>query len=188
MIKTILLAVLASLAISAQPVLAQPAKPVEKDAKTQQVAPNIAEFDKHLAQMQENMKQMDALMEKINKTQDPKERQQLLQQYWTAMQGAMGTMHGMWGRGGLGCCMGGPGMGPGMGYGMMGGPGMMGGSGMGGPMMGWGHMQGYYSNLTPEQQKQHQYMTDQYMRMQQLMLDHMMQHQYWMNQPAPAPK
>ena len=58
MIKTILLAVLASLVISAQPALAQPAKPVEKGAKTQQVEPNIAEFDKHLAQMQENMKRM----------------------------------------------------------------------------------------------------------------------------------
>ena len=94
--KMILLAVLASVVISAQPVLAQQADPVEKSAKMQQVAPNIEEFDKHLAQMQENLKQMDALMEKISKTKDPKERQQLLQQYWTAMQGAMGTMHGMW--------------------------------------------------------------------------------------------
>ncbi len=183
--KTILLAMLASIVISAQSVHAEQTKPAGKGAQTQQAAPNIAEFDKHLAQMQENLKQMDALMEKIRQTQNPQERQQLLQQYWTAMQGAMGTMHGMWGQGGMGPgMMGGSGM---TGYGMMGGRGMGPGM-MGGPMMGWGQMQGYYSNLTPEQQKQRQYMTDQYMRMQQLMLDHMMQHQYWMNQSLPAPK
>lgn len=56
-------------------------------------------------------------------------------------------------------------------------------------MGGWGHMRGYYNQLTPEQMKQRQYMSDQYMRMQQFMIDQMMQHQYWMNpgQP-PAPK
>lgn len=181
--RTILLAMLASIVISAQPVHAEQTKPAGKGAQTQQAAPNVAEFDKHLAQMQENLKQMDAMMEKIRQTQNPQERQQLLQQYWTAMQGAMGTMHGMWGQGGLGCCTGGPGAG----RGMMGGPGM-GGMMMGGPMMGWGHMRGYYSSLTPEQQKERQYMTDQYMGMQQLMLDHMIQHQYWMNQSLPAPK
>ena len=61
------------------------------------------------------------------------------------------------------------------------GPGMM----MGGPMMGWGHMRGYYSNLTPEQLKQRQYMMDHYMPMQQMMMDHMMQHQHEMwGQPS----
>lgn len=193
--KTILLAVLAAAAMSAQPVLAQQPKPAEKGAQAQPAAPNIAEFDKQVERMHEHLKQMDALMEKIRKTQNPQERQQLLQQYWVAMQDAMGMMHGMWGPGGMGCCMGGPGMGHGMmggpgmgpgtkgGHGMMGGPGMMGGSGMG-----WGQMQGYYSNLTPEQQKQRQYMTDQYLRMQQMMMDRMMQHQYWMGQPQPATK
>jgi len=47
-------------------------------------------------------------------------------------------------------------------------------------MMGWGHMGGYYSKLTPEQQRQRQYMMDQYMPMQQMMMDHMMQHQQYM--------
>ena len=56
---------------------------------------------------------------------------------------------------------------------------------MGGPMMGWGHMRGYYSSLTPEQLKQRQYMMDQYMGMQQMMMDHMMQRQQWMT-PSPA--
>lgn len=166
--KAILLAVLASTAISVQPMLAQTAKPADKPAQTQQAKPDIAEFDKQVAQMDENLKQMDALMDKIRQTKDPQERQQLLQQYWTAMQGAMGTMHGMWGPGGMGCCMGGPGMGRGM--------------------MGWQQMHDYYSNLTPEQMNQRQYMTDQYMRMQQRMMDHMMQHQYWMNQSQPAGK
>ncbi len=47
-------------------------------------------------------------------------------------------------------------------------------------------MRGYYSNLTPEQLKQRQYMTDQYLPMQQMMMDHMMWHQQRMN-PTPAP-
>ena len=62
------------------------------------------------------------------------------------------------------------------------GPGMM----MGGPMMGWGHMRGYYSNLTPEQLQQRQYMMDQYLPMQQMMMDQMMWHQRWMNPQPPA--
>jgi hypothetical protein len=62
------------------------------------------------------------------------------------------------------------------------GPGMM----MGGPMMGWGHMRGYYSSLTPEQLKQRQYMMDQYLPMQQMMMDQMMWHQRWMNPQPPA--
>ena len=57
---------------------------------------------------------------------------------------------------------------------------------MGAPMMDWGHMRGYYSNLTPEQLKQRQYMMEQYLPMQQMMMDHMMWHQQWMN-PTPAP-
>jgi len=172
--KSILIAALVATVITAQSVLAEQPKPAKKQSQTQQMAPNPAEFDKQLAQIQENMNQMQAQMEKIRQTQNPQERQQLLQQHWTTMQDAMGMMHGMWGSGGMGCCMGGPGMG----HGMM----------MGGPMMGWGQMQGYYSNLTPEQQKQRQYMMDQYLPMQQMMMDHMMQHQYWMGQPQPAPK
>ncbi|TDN62147.1 hypothetical protein B0G77_5681 [Paraburkholderia sp. BL10I2N1] len=61
------------------------------------------------------------------------------------------------------------------------GPGMMGGTGPG-----WRHMGGYYSCLTPEQLRQRQYMTDQYLRMQQEMMDNMMWQQYWMGPPAPT--
>jgi hypothetical protein len=38
----------------------------------------------------------------------------------------------------------------------------------------------YYSKLTSEQQQQRQYMIDQYMPMQQMMMDHMMRHQQYM--------
>ncbi|MGZ5781113.1 MAG: hypothetical protein ACXWIN_09180, partial [Burkholderiaceae bacterium] len=104
----------------------------------------------------------------------PQERQRLLQEHWTTMQSAMMTMHGM----------GGPGMMGGGSSGMMGGS-----SGMGGGMMGWGNMGQYYSQLTPEQQKQRAYMVDQKLRMHQLMMEQMIEHQQWMSQPqgtAPA--
>jgi hypothetical protein len=101
-------------------------------------------------------------MDKIRTTQDPQERQKLLEQHWATMQSAMTIMHGMWG----------PGM---MGHGM--GPGMMG---------GWGHMGGYYSRLTPEQLRQRQYMTDQYMQMQQEMMNNMMLQQQYRGGPPPA--
>ncbi|ALE58944.1 hypothetical protein P0D87_19375 [Paraburkholderia sp. RL17-368-BIF-A] len=133
--------------------------------------PAAAEFDKNLAQVQEQMKTMQAQMDQIRKTQDPQERQKLLEQHWATMQSAMTIMHGMWG----------PGM---MGHGM--GPGMMGGAGpemMGG---GWGHMGGYYSRLTPEQLRQRQYMTDQYLQMQQEMMNNMMWQQQYRGAPPPA--
>lgn len=133
--------------------------------------PAAAEFDKNLAQVQEQMETMQAQMDQIRKTQDPQERQKLLEQHWATMQSAMTIMHGMWG----------PGM---MGHGM--GPGMMGGAGpemMGG---GWGHMGGYYSRLTPEQLRQRQYMTDQYLQMQQEMMNNMMWQQQYRGAPPPA--
>ncbi|WP_038716074.1 hypothetical protein [Burkholderia sp. lig30] len=149
-------------------------------------APNTAEFDKSLAQLREQMTTMHAQMDQIGKTQDPQERQRLLQQHWETMQSAMGTMRGMWGPG----MMGYGGMGPGMmGPGMMGrgGAGMMGGAGPGGG--GWGHMGGYYSQLTPEQLRKRQYMSDQYLQMQQEMMNNMMwQQQYRMGPPVVAPE
>jgi hypothetical protein len=57
---------------------------------------------------------------------------------------------------------------------------------MSGPMMGWGHMRGYYSRLTPEQMGQRQYMSDQYLWMQEMMLNHMMWRQHWMMAPPGA--
>ena len=95
---------------------------------------------------------MQEQMEKIRQTQDPQERQKLLQEHWVTMQSGMEMMQGMWGPGMMGCCGAGP---------MMGRPGMM----------GWRGMGDYYSRLTPEQLKQRQYMMDQYMGMQQQMMD-----------------
>jgi hypothetical protein len=176
--KTILVSALSAVMFSAMPALADKTPPSDKGAQSKQAAPSVQEFDKQMAQAQENMKKMQEQMDKIRQTQDPQARQKLLEEHWATMQDNMQLMHGMWGPGGgMGCCMGGPGMGMGM---MRGGAGMGPGMMMEGPMMGWGHMGGYYSKLTPEQLKQRQYMMDQYMPMQQMMMDHMMQHQQWM--------
>lgn len=173
---SILAAPAVALAIAFQPGLAQTPKPSDKSAQVNSSVLNAEDFDRQLVQVQDRMKQMQAQMERIAQTQDPQERQRLLQDHWTSMQAAMSTMRGMWGPGGPGCCGGSPGA---MGPGMM----------MGGPMMGWGHMRGYYSGLTPEQLRQRQYMMDQYLPMQQMMMDHMMWHQRWTSQPpAPATK
>ncbi len=130
--------------------------------QTQQQTPSVAEFDKQMAQAQETFKKMQAQMEKIQQTQDPQQRQKLLQEHWNTMQNGMSMMNGMWG------------------------PGMMG----NGRMMGGKHMRGWqdYSNLTPEQKSQRQYMMDRYTGMQQMMMDNMMRHQNYMQmQPMATP-
>ncbi len=154
-----------AIALLAAPAMAQSVADKSVQAKT--AAPSVTDFDKQMAQAQENMKKMQAQMDEIRQTQDPQARQKLLRDHWATMQGNMQMMHGMWGPGMMGCCAGGPMMGHGM----------MGGHMMGGPM--WGD----YRRLTPEQLKQRQYMMEQYMPMQQMMMDHMMQHQQWMGQP-----
>ena len=172
--KAIVTMGLAFAVLAAQPVLAaeKPKDAPKKEAAAQPAAPNPAEFDKQLTQMQQNMQLMHDQMAKISQTQDPQERQKLMQEHWNTMRGSMDMMQGMWNSGGMGCCM--------MGGGMNGGH-MMGGNMMGdGHMMGWEGMHGYYNKLTPEQQKQRQYMSDQYMQMQQMMMDNMMQHQQYM--------
>lgn len=133
-------------------------------AQVKPTAPDTAEFDKQMAKAQENMKKMQTQMDQIHQTQDPQARQKLLQEHWATMQSNMQIMHELWGSGTTGCCMGGHMMGQGM----------MGGHMMDGPM--WGD----YRHLTPEQLKQRQYMADRIMPMQQMMMDHMMQHQQWM--------
>ncbi len=133
--------------------------------------PNPAEFDKQMARVEESMTKMQQQMDRLRQTQDPQERQRLLRQHWDTMQSAMAAMQGM----------------PGAGGPMMGGH-MMGGPMMGGPMMGWRGAGGYYSNLTPEQLRQRQYMTDRHMAMQQQMMNHMMWHQHWMSEVPPAKK
>ena len=135
-----------------------------KSAQAKPAAPGTAEFDRQMAQAQENMKKMQEQMDRLRQMQDPQARQKLLQEHWATMQNNMQLMQGMWGPGMMGCCAGGP---------MMG----MGGHMMGGPM--WGD----YRRMPPEQLRQRQYMMERYMPMQQMMMDHMMQHQQWMWQP-----
>ena len=83
---SILAAAVVALAATFQPALAQSAKPADKAVQAQPPALNPAEFDKQLAQMRDYMTQMQAQMDKIAKTQDPQERQRLLQDHWTSMQ------------------------------------------------------------------------------------------------------
>ena len=42
------------------------------------------------------MKRMQEQMDKLRQTQDPQERQKLLQEHYATMQSAMTAMHGMW--------------------------------------------------------------------------------------------
>ena len=143
---TVLIAVLAAAVFSAAPAMAQQIPP-GKGTQAQENAPTAAGFDKQMEQVQENIKKMPDQMDKIRQTQDPQERQKLLQEHWATMPNGMGMMQGMWGPDMMGCCAGGP--------------------MMGGRMMGWHGMRDYYSKLTPEQMKQRQYMMDRYMGMQQ---------------------
>lgn len=141
---------------------AEPSQPTQ----TQQQTPNVAEFDKQMAQAQDTFKKMQAQMEKIQQTQDPQQRQKLLQEHWETMQHGMSMMNGMWGPG------------------MKGKKHMMGGD----HMMSADHTMGWhdYSNLTPEQKSQRQYMMERYTEMQQMMMDHMMWHQNYMQGQPPA--
>lgn len=137
-------------------------------AKPTQQPMSIEQFDQEMAKAQENLKNMQEQMSLIQKTTDPTQRQKLMQEHRAMMQHGMQMMNGMWGNGMMGCCGGGK-----MSGHMMG----------GGHMMGWGQMGSHYSQMTPEQMKQHQYMMDRYMGMQQMMMDQMMQHQQHMGTP-----
>ena len=53
--------------------------------------------------MQEQMTKMHEEMIKIQQTQDPQERQRLMEDHWTSMQDTMTTMRETWG-GMMGCC------------------------------------------------------------------------------------
>ena len=114
-LKTALIAA-ACLAVSA-PVLAvdehhpdEPKKPAATKPAAKALAkppagakPGAAMMD--MGKMQEQMKQMQAQMEKIRATSDPKERQRLLAEHMKAMHEGMGMMQGMMG-GGMGMGMG----------------------------------------------------------------------------------
>jgi len=107
----ILIAVLVAAAFSATPAIADKTAPTDKGTQSQLKSPNVTEFDKQAAQVQENLKLMQEQMDKISQTQNPQERHMLLQEHSAAMQRVMGMMGGMWGPGMMGCCEGGPMMG-----------------------------------------------------------------------------
>lgn len=67
------------------------------------------------------------------------------------------------------------------------------GHGMGGAMMNGATMQGpgahaCLDQLTPEQMRQRQSMSERYLGMQQMMMDHVMWHQHWTTMPGTAVK
>jgi len=53
--------------------------------------------DKHMTQMQDNMKRMQQQMDKAHQTKDPKERQKLMQEHMQSMHTNMQMMRGMGG-------------------------------------------------------------------------------------------
>jgi len=99
-LMTGMVAVVALLALAGPPAVAQ-----DKGKDAAPAAPVPAQVDAQFAKMQEQMRLMQTQMEKIGKTQDPKERQRLLEEHWTAMQAMMVTMHN--GSPGMGHMMGG---------------------------------------------------------------------------------
>ena len=160
--KAILTAMLSAVVLSGTPTPGHAADTADNGVQVEQPAPDVQDFDKQMEQAQQYMAQMQEQMDNIRETQDPQMRQKLLQEHWATMQKNMQLMHGMWREeGGLACCMGGGKRGHGM-------------------MRGWRHMGGHYSKLTPEQLQQRQYMMDQYLPMQQRMMQHMMEHQHYM--------
>lgn len=68
------------LALAGQPAIAQAP------------APDQAEVDQQYAKMQEQMKLMQSQMDRIGKTQDPQERQRLMQEHMSSMQAMMALM------------------------------------------------------------------------------------------------
>jgi len=158
--------------LTAPAVLAQTPAQADKAATP---AASDAEMDKYYAAMQERHKKMQTQMERLSKTNDPKERQKILEEHWKTMHEGMDAMMG---RGGMGRGM------------MMGGMGMKGGMGPGSGGMGPGGKMGPgpgMGPMTPEMMDQRQRRMEQRMDMMQMMMDQMMQHQR-MSAPAPAAK
>ena len=90
---SILVAIIVACGLSAPIVSAQ-----EKPAPDNPAMNKDMDMDKHMGQMQEKMKAMQAQMDKIRNTTDPKERQKLMQEHMQAMQENMKAMHGMGGK------------------------------------------------------------------------------------------
>jgi TolA-binding protein len=85
--------ILAAAVLTALPATAQ--QPAPKSDPQTQAAPDMKTFDQQMAETQAQVKRMQDQMDRIGQTQDPQERQRLLQEHWATMQSAMTTMHGM---------------------------------------------------------------------------------------------
>ncbi len=144
----------ALLALASHAALAQ-----AKDQNAAPAASTPAQADQRFEQMQEQMRLMQSQMDKIDKTQDPKERQRLLEEHWNSMQKAMGTM-------------------------MMGGQ-MGDGHGMGGPMMWKDYRELSPEQLRERQYMLDRWMPMHQMMMDQMMHH---QHWMMQAPPAPAPR
>lgn len=101
--KSILFAVITTVALSAPIAFADDAHHPEQDKKAAPAKSSKTagaadkQTDMQMDQMQEQMKKMQAQMEKIRKTTDPKERQKLMQQHMQSMNEGMKMMRGMCG-------------------------------------------------------------------------------------------
>jgi hypothetical protein len=98
-VKKLVFAIALCSALTSPMLLAAPKDTAAAQSTSKPESPDTAAFDKNPAQFQEQMKIMQTQMDQIRNTQDPQERQKLLQQHWATMQSAMSTMHGMWGPG-----------------------------------------------------------------------------------------
>ena len=139
---SILISAIVASALSAPIASAQEKSPPTKPAMSM-------DMDKHMSRMQGNMKAMQAQMDAIHKTTDPKERQKLMQAHMTAMQENMKAMRGM------------------------GGPMMKGGGEHGGMMMG-----GKKGGMKDAEMMKHHEMMANRMDMMQMMMEQMMQHDH----------
>ncbi len=67
--------------------------------KTPTPAEQEKAYQQYMEKMQAHMKLMQEQMTKIQQSKDPKERERLMQEHWTAMQDGMKWMHGTDSRG-----------------------------------------------------------------------------------------
>jgi hypothetical protein len=137
---SILISALIACALSA-PIASAQGKPVP--AKP---AMNM-DMEKHMGEMQDKMKAMQAQMDTIRTVTDPEVRQRLMQEHMQSMQENMKTMHAM------------------------GGPMMQGGGQQGGMKMG-----GKAGGMAGGDMMKHHEMMEKRMDMMQMMMEQMMQH------------
>ena len=149
----ILISAIVACALSAPFALAQ-----DKHAHDKSNAKPAAgmDMDKHMGEMQEKMKAMQAQMETIRTVKDPAVRQRLMQEHMQAMQENMKTMRGM------------------------GGPMMKGGGDHAGMKM-----DGKKGGMKDGDMMKHHAMMEKRMDMMQMMMEQMMQRDQMM-QPMPA--